>query len=438
VSPPCLTGTERAVLDALEDAVHDGVLARDLAELVRIPSVTGSAAELEALHWLGGRLEALGLDVDLWRMDLDELRARVGFPGTEAPRQEAWGLVATSAPREGTDPALVLQGHLDVVPPGDRSAWGDDDPFEPRGRHVPGVGDVVVGRGTCDMKAGVVANLAAVTALRRIGVPLPGGLAVHGVIGEEDGGLGAFGTLARGHRGAACVITEPTAGRVVTATAGALTFRLEVPGRAAHGSSRYEGVSAVDAFAVVQGALADLERARCRDPDPLMAVYPVPYPLSIGTVRSGDWASTVPDLLVAEGRYGVRLDETPEQARRAFEEAVTKAGESDPWLRDHPVRVTWWGGQFAGGRLPDGHPLLPTVRQAWADACGGAAPPVHGAPYGSDLRLYAAAGVATLHLGPGDVRLAHAAGEYVPLAEVGRVARAMALTALRLCGGPGA
>ena len=80
--------------------------------------------------------------------------------------------------------------------------------------------------------------------------------------------------------GDACVIPEPTDRRVVTAAAGALTFRLEVRGRAAHGSSRAEGVSALEAFLPVHAALRELERERCADPDPLMAGYRLAYPLS--------------------------------------------------------------------------------------------------------------------------------------------------------------
>jgi acetylornithine deacetylase len=115
-------------------------------------------------------------------------------------------------------------------------------------------------------------------------------------------------------------------------------------------------------------------------------------------VRAGEWASTVPDLLVAEGRYGVRLGESVDDARRAFEDAVSSACADDVWLREHPARVTWWGGQFAGGELPPGHPFGAVVRHAWADATGGPPPAERGAPYGSDLRLYAAAGIPTLHL----------------------------------------
>lgn len=429
-----LTDVEARVLAALDDTAREGGLVADLVDLVAVPSVTGTAAEGDAQRWVADRLGPLGADVDLWRMDLDALRADAGFPGTEAPREEAWGLVGTLRPDGEQDaPSLVLQGHVDVVPAGDLSAWGDADPFAARVVATPD-GEAVMGRGTCDMKAGVVAALAALVAVQRAGVRLRGTVAFHSVVSEEDGGLGAFGTLARGHVGDACVIPEPTGRRVVTANAGALTFRLDVPGRAAHGSSRYEGVSAIEAFARVHAALLDLERERCADPDPLMAGYEIPYPLSIGVVRAGDWASTVPDALVAEGRYGVRLDESPDDARAAFEARVAEVCAGDVWLRDHPVRVTWSGGQFASGRLPAGHALLGAAQQAWATATGGPEPAPRGGPYGSDLRLYAAAGVPTLHLGPGDVRQAHTAREYVPVEEMHATARALALMVLRHCG----
>ncbi|MEV0183919.1 ArgE/DapE family deacylase [Streptomyces sp. NPDC050625] len=419
-----LTDQEAAALGSVDEEA----VGRTLLELLAIPSVTGSAAESEIQHHLAGRLERLGLDVDLWSMDLPELLADPDFPGMEVPRTEAWGLVGHTA--GGDDgPTLVLQGHVDVVPPGDPAAW-QGDPFVPRV-----TGDVVHGRGACDMKAGLVAHLAALAAVRAAGVRLRGRVAVHFVVGEEDGGIGAFGTLRRGHRGDACVITEPTAGTLITANAGALTFRVAVPGKAAHASSRDAGVSAIDAYVPLHAALARLEAARNTDPDPLMAEYPIPYALSVGTVRSGDWASSVPDLLVAEGRLGVRLDEDPAHARAELERCVAEACAADPWLRDHPATVTWPGGRFASGRLSQGHPLRDTVRDACTDANGWASRPrERGAPYGSDLRLYAGAGIPTLQFGPEDVRVAHSAEERVSLSEVVGVARALVLTVLRTVG----
>lgn len=417
-----LTDAEAAALAA----VDDDAAARTLLELLAVPSVTGSAAESALQHRLAGHLERLDLDVDLWSMDLPALRADPGYPGAEAPRDEAWGLVGST--RGGDGPTLVLQGHVDVVPAGDRARWAGD-PFAPRV-----TGDVIHGRGACDMKAGLAAVLTALAAIRDAGVRLRGRLAAHFVVGEEDGGLGAFGTLRRGHTGDACIIAEPTAGALMTANAGALTFRVEVPGQATHGSTRYAGVSAVDAYLPLHLALARLETRRNADPDPLMAAYPVPYPLSVGTVRAGDWASSVPDLLVAEGRLGVRLDEDPADARAALEACIADAGAADPWLRAHPATVSWPGGQFASGRLPAGHPLAALVGRAHADVTGSGPPRESGAPYGSDLRLYASQGVPTLQYGPGEVRWAHGPQEQVRLSEVAVVARTLVLAALRTVG----
>ncbi|MFF7137251.1 ArgE/DapE family deacylase [Streptomyces sp. NPDC008196] len=418
-----LSDAEAAALAAVDEADA----ARTLLELLSIPSVTGSAAESELQHLLARHLRRLDLDVDLWSMDLPELRADPAYPGAEAPRDEAWGLVGST--RDDSDgPALVLQGHVDVVPPGDRSRWAGD-PFVPRV-----TGDIVHGRGACDMKAGLAAVLAALTAIRTARVRLRGRLAAHFVVSEEDGGLGAFGTLRRGHTADACIIAEPTSGTLMTANAGALTFRIEVPGQATHGSTRYAGVSALDAYLPLHRALARLETARNRDPHPLMAAYPIPYPLSVGTIHAGDWASSVPDLLVAEGRLGVRLDEDPADARTELENCIAQACAADPWLRAHPATVTWPGGQFASGRMPDSHPLAALVGHAHADITGSRPAREQGAPYGSDLRLYSAQGIPTLQYGPGEVRWAHGPQEQVPLADVITVTRTLVLAALRTVG----
>src|SRR5436305_75271 len=83
----------------------------------------------------------------------------------------------------GYGPTLILQGHIDVVPAGDLAAW-EADPFEPR--IVPRGGrDLLVARGSCDMKAGLVAALAALAAMRAAGVRTAGGVTLHSVAGEE-------------------------------------------------------------------------------------------------------------------------------------------------------------------------------------------------------------------------------------------------------------
>ena len=399
---------------------------RTLVDLVRIPSVVGTAAEAGIVARVAELVR--GAEVDLWPVPMAELVARPDFPGMEVSRTEAWGLVAR-LPGTGGGRSLMFNGHLDVVPPGDAGAWSDD-PYS--GRLVDGQ---VFGRGACDMKGGVVAALAAFRALRRAGVRLRGDVLFAAVVGEEDGGLGTYATLARGWRADACVITEPTGLDLLVANGGALTFRLRVPGRAAHASVRTSGVSAVEKFQPVFAALRELEAKRNATVDPLMSRWRPAYPLEIGIVRAGDWSSTVPDLLVAEGRYGVALDEPVAAARAAFESAVVAASTADPWLAEHPVEVEWWGGQFASGCIPAGSDLVARMQRAHLAAGGNAEPDVYGAPYGSDLRLLTGlGGVPTLQYGPGDVALAHGPLESVPVDEVVTSARAFALLALDVCG----
>jgi acetylornithine deacetylase len=415
-------GLESSVLEHLDE----DALAEDLASLVRIPSVAGTEAEVEVQDLCADLLRGHGAVVDRWEIDLAELQEDPWYPGSEAERDRAVGVVGVTS--QEAVPGLILQGHLDVVPPGDPETWAGADPFSAAVRD-----GALHGRGACDMKAGVAANLAVVRTLRSAGIRLERPLGVHCVVGEEDGGLGAFATLRRGHRGEAAVITEPTSGRIVTATAGALTFRIEVGGRSAHGSMRREGVSAFEAFLPIYEALRELERERNVDPDPLFG-SDLPYALSIGMVSAGDWASNVPDKLVAEGRLGVQLDEDPRQARLALEDAVAAVSTSDPWLRESRPVVTWPGGQFASGRTDFDHPLVEEVTMAVKDT-GGDAPVLGAEVYGSDLRLYAGiGGIPTLHYGPGDIRVAHGPQEHVMLDELTQVTRALVVLALRRCG----
>jgi len=187
------------VLDALDETELVGTL----VELVRVPSVTGTDAESDLQHTVARWFDEAGLEVDAWSLDLDELRADPDFPGSEAPRVEGHGVVGT-APGTG-EPGLVLQGHVDVVPVGDLANWPGAQPFSARLEH-----GVLHGRGACDMKAGLAVNLAVARALHRSGVRTERRLALHSVVSEEDGGLGAFATLRRGHRGEVAVITVPT------------------------------------------------------------------------------------------------------------------------------------------------------------------------------------------------------------------------------------
>jgi acetylornithine deacetylase len=323
----------------------------------------------------------------------------------------------------------MLNAHVDVVPPGDLDPWGDQVPFS----GTVGV-DSVYGRGACDMKAGLVAALWTVRAFAALRVPLRGDLILGTVVGEEDGGLGTYAMLRRGWRADACVIPEPTSLDIAPGNSGALTFRLTVRGRATHASRRTSGVSAIEKFIPVFAAMRRLEAQRNVVKHPIMARWDLPVPIEFGTVTAGDWASSVPDRLTTEGRMGVAIGEDVADARRALEDAVAEVSAADPWLRENPVEVQWWGGQFAPGLTDEDAAIIGIVGRAHA-AVSAQPQATWGAPYGSDLRLMTnMGGVPTVHYGPGDASLAHAPRESVPISELLTAARALTLITLEHCG----
>jgi acetylornithine deacetylase len=121
-------------------------------------------------------------------------------------------------------------------------------------------------------------------------------------------------------------------------------------------------------------------------------------------------------------------------ARRDFEAALAAATDQDPWLRDHPVDVEWWGGQFAPGRTSADAAIVGTVARAHARTSDHPQR-TWGGPYGSDLRLMTSiGGIPTVHYGPGDAALAHGPNEVVPISEVKAAARTLSLVALDHCG----
>lgn len=429
VSPTDTDWRER-VLGYLDE--HRADIVTDLVDLVRIPSISGTDEENEIQHVLTRRLTDLGLEVDSWQIALPETLAAEDFPGVEVDRLEGWGALGRLA-GTGEGASLMLNAHVDVVPPGDLGTWGKAGPF---GAAIRG-GDVH-GRGTCDMKAGLVASLWVLQACAALGVPLHGDLLLGTVIGEEDGGLGTYALLQRGWRADACVIPEPTSLDLAPGTSGALTFRLTVTGQAAHASRRLSGVSAIEKFVPVFAALRRLEASRNEVKHPLMTRWELPLPIELGMIRSGDWASSVPDVLTADGRLGVAIGEDPAAARRALTEAVDEVGAADPWLRAHPVSVEWWGGQFAPGLTDTDADILDVVRRAHG-AVSDRPQATWGTPYGSDLRLMTnLGGIPTVHYGPGDAALAHGPYESVPVAELLTATRALALVALEHCGVRGA
>jgi acetylornithine deacetylase len=408
-------------------ALDETGLVETLRTFLRHRSITGR--EAGAQRWMAELMKASEFEVDLWEIDVEETRKHPDFPGMEVDRSGRTALGAVGTWEGGPGKKLLFCGHLDVVPEGDHANWTHD----PWGAELDG--DTIYGRGSCDMKGGLIAAFYAVKALKASGVPIKGTLQVQSVIGEEDGGLGMFATLLRGYKGDAAIICEPTSLDLVPANAGALTFTVRVRGKSAHACVRLEGVSAIEKYLDIHRALIELEKTRNSNvTHPLLSKLELPYPLSIGRVQAGNWSSSVPEELVFEGRIGVAMGESVQVVREQFEQTLHQLSENDPWLKEHPLEIAWTGGQFASGEIPYDHKLVQLCTQT-VNEITGKEPEIKGEPYGSDLRLMINFGeTPALLLGPGDVMHAHMPDEHVSVAELVKAARIYIVTTLRYFG----
>lgn len=392
-------------------------------ELIAIPSVGGSTAELEIQALVAHRLADFGLTVAQSTTQVADLASVSDFPGMEVPRSEVVNVTGTIS-GVGTSPGLLLLGHSDVVPPGAAMT----NPFHPRWS-----GNRLYGRGTVDMKAGLAAAIIAATAVQQSGTILERDVVVASVSGEEDGGVGTFALLRSGLLPEldAAIIPEPTDLVPVSANAGSLTFEIVLTGHAAHGAMRWQGHNATELLAPVLAALRQLETQRCAQAGAEFADWPLAFPISIGTIHGGSWASTVADEIRLTGRYGVQLGESLAAAKDSFARALATAAAKDPWLREHPPVVTWWGAEFAPAATIPSAPILSALQSA-----GVGARPI-AAPYGSDLRqLVNLAQLGTVQLGPGRPVDAHTDSESVWWPDVQRCAAMLAATIVAYCGSP--
>ena len=239
-----------AVVDRVlsEAAVCGEEAAQFAAELIRVPTVNPPGdAYRECAELLGVRLEADGFETEY-----------VEGPGDD-PKRPKVNVLGRRRGRE-SGPALHLNGHIDVVPPG--SGW-TVDPF---GGEIKG--GWLYGRGSADMKAGLAAAVFAAEAVQRAGVGLRGALEISGTVDEESGGLAGVAHLARIGRVTSrttdyVIIPEPFGPtRICIGHRGVLWFRILAHGRIAHGSMPFLGVSAIDAAAEaalgLREALGDL------------------------------------------------------------------------------------------------------------------------------------------------------------------------------------
>jgi acetylornithine deacetylase len=403
-----------------------GETVRLLQELVRVPSVTGDEGAVQEVVERAFRKR--GLAVDVWEATPEEISPYKDHVGEQAGYENRPNVVGVRAGRGGGR-SLLLNAHVDTVAGGDASAW-DRDPFSGEVE-----GDLLYGRGSCDMKGGLVTYLAALDALAQLGVELRGDVSVAATVGEENGGLGALSTVLRGYRADAALITEPTRLALVPAQGGSLVFRLQVPGRSAHAAVRDEGVSALEKFIPLFEELRKLEEERnAKLSHPLYQHLRNKVPINVGLVRAGIWASTVPESLVAEGRVGLISGEEIEGFRETVADRISAVADCDPWLKENPPKLEWFGGQFAPAEVPPDAPICEAIKRAH-ERVTGEEPAVEGVPYGADMRLFIRFGeTPCVMYGAGDVKVAHAPNEHISITELTTATRTVACLLADWCG----
>ncbi|RLI03409.1 acetylornithine deacetylase [Candidatus Bathyarchaeota archaeon] len=410
---------EKRVLEAIDfDAMYDFI-----EEIIATPSFGGEESKAQLI--MAAKLEELGLTVDQWEIDFTELRKHPDF-SMSYEREEGLGVVGITGLDNGK--SIILCGHIDTVAPGDIENW-DTIPLKATLKDGK-----LYGRGTTDMKAALIGALYALKAVKDT-VKLKGKVIFESVIGEEDGGCGALATCLRGYKADAGIVMEPSETKVAPEVAGAMSFKIIVPGKPVHACVKDEGISAIEKFIVVYNGLMELEKERNkRFTDPLYNRYESPYAISIGTVHGGEWPGTVAESVVFEGRIGVAVGEKEESARRELEEKIDEIADGDPWLSEHRPKVEWVGYSFASSMVSVDHPIVQAIGKAYRDVTG--KEPMHeGMTYASDVRhLIKVAETPTTVFGPGDVRVAHGANEYVPIDELETVVKTLALTIMRFVG----
>lgn len=411
----------------IRDAVtsdRDGLI-QLLLDLVGAESVTGYEAPVQEV--VQRELSARGLELDVWEATRDEMKDYLVHVGDQAVWENRPNIVGKRA-GTGGGPTLMLQGHIDTVPIEDPALWTTN----PAGEHKDGR---IYGRGAADMKGGVATFIKALDAIERAGIRLKGDVLLATTVGEEDGGLGALSLVLRGHRADGIIITEPTQNKLIVAHGGSLVFRITVTGRGAHGAARNEGISAFDKYIPIHQDLLAWEQERNETlRHPLFDHFANKFPISVGVVRSGTWASTVPETLIAEGRLGFLPGETIEGMQAAAEARIKAVADQDEWLREHPPVVEWFGGQFASAEVSPESPVAQSVRRGHFWATGQDAE-ITAITAGLDLRLFTEIGkMETVTYGAGDVRYVHCPDERIEVDDLQLAVEVLALAIIDFCG----
>jgi succinyl-diaminopimelate desuccinylase len=395
-------------------------------DLVRIPTVNPPGNDYDVCaRFLGDHLARHHFDVEYVVAEGNESHS------ARYPRVNVIGTRLGS--RRG--PGVHLNGHIDVVPSG--LGW-TVDPFEGVVRDGR-----IIGRGVCDMKAGLAAAVFAAEALRRAEVELPGVLEISGTVDEESGGFAGVSHLARVGRIAKSrtsfvIIPEPlNVDRICIGHRGVYWLELTTQGQIAHGSMPFLGVSAIDAMTEVLAAIR-------RDLEPALHARVTAMPvvpegarratINVNGIEGGQQVGGIQTPCVADRCRAVfdrrfLFEETFACARDELATLIDRAVGSVPGikyeLRDlmvvEPVRT------------PDGSPVIGALDGAIRRVLGSAARLVASPGTYDQKHFSRIAGIPDcVAYGPGEIELAHQPDESCAIADILNATKVIALATLDL------
>jgi len=393
VEEPAAKAVADDIADAVSRAVDPDEILRFARALIAAPSENPGGTEDGAVAVAGDILAELDASAEVIRSEEDRpsLVARMG---------------------SGARPKLAWNGHLDVVPAGERSTWRHD-PFE-----ATVEGGRLIGRGAVDMKGAVAAALAAVAAIRRTGVELGGTLDLHLAADEEL--TGHQGTRVLRDRGFldqdACIVGEPTELQLALAERGGAWVTATAKGTAAHGSRPHLGVNAITSMARfllrIQDVLPEREHPLVGRPT-----------VNAALIEGGSAPNVVPDRCVVDiDRRLIPGETSPEDVLAGFERVAASIFREHPEV-DLSFAVREW---TDAAEAPMDSDIAALCRTA-VERETGASPEVVGMTGITDARFYINdAQIATAILGPGSLTVAHTANEWVEVADLVAAARVYA------------
>jgi acetylornithine deacetylase len=396
-----------------------------LQEMVAIPSVTGDEAAIQ--EFVSGYMYKIGLDVDMWDTDWEELKKHPGYRPVDRGYEGRPNIVATLK-GTGGGRSLLLNGHTDVIPVGDGEGWSDN-PWSAKienGR--------IYGRGSCDMKSGVASHILAVQYLKELGLTPKGDVMINVVIDEEVSGHGTLDTVIRGYSADAGISGETSDLAVQPACIGRIWFQIDIQGKPAGIQQRYLGISGITLGNKIAQAVQELEDHRVATiKHPLYPNALDSLPCIIGSYEAGNYPSAFPATARLKGSIVTVPGEDHEGVKQSLVDKIAAAAAADPWMKDHPPVVRFVGYDAEASEIPVDHSIVQTVCRTYTEVTG-KQPVITGRQGAADTRFLNSYGnTPTVIFGPGSTAVMHANDEYVSIDDYITSIKVMALSIYDWC-----